>query len=529
MSTNYSKHVSTKSTPQTQPIFGSKDQIKNNEGGYVFKVTNDQILERFLLIGSESGTYYVNEQKLTEENATTIVDMIKSDGLNVLNKVKELVSRAPKRDPAIFVLALVTTYGNQEVKNEAYKLIKDVCKTSTHLFTFCQNIQDLRGWSRGLRKGVASFYTSKTADQVAYQMVKYRQRNGWTHKDVIKLSHTSTKDSQLNNLFITAIDKFNYSIHGFKHPLVDAFEKVQVSSPGEINKTEVISLINEHNLTWEMLPTFMLNNKDVLETLLQNMPMTAMIRNLNRMTKAGLFDSNLSSNTKLVVSKLTNVDLIKKSGLHPINILNSMKVYAQGHGDKGKLTWTPNQTIIDSLEKAFEFSFQTTEKTGKNILVAVDISGSMNTGNVGKMSLSAKEIASALSLTFVKSEPNVDLIWFDTQAYKPKIGARSSYEEVLKNTPNGGGTDCSLAYSYAIQAPQMYDAIIMLTDNETWAGKTHTVQLYNRYKKVNPDCKHIVVGMVANEYSVLTSNDSNVLHIAGFDLAIPQLINNFIK
>lgn len=523
MSTNYSKHVSSKSTPQNKPIFGRTDQVKNNAGGYVFKVNDNHVLDRFILLGTEGGTYYVGEQKLTVENATTIVAAIKADGLNVLKKVKELVTRAPKRDPAIFVLALLTTYGNQEVKNESYKAIKDVCKTSTHLFTFCQNIQDLRGWSRGLRKGVAAFYTSKTSDQIAYQMVKYRQRNGWTHKDVIKLSHPSVQEHTMNSLFSYAIGKTTDP----EFSLINAFESAQ-KCVEKSQITELVELIETHDLTWEMVPTKMLNNKEVLVALLNEMPLTALIRNLNRMTKAGLFDSNLDSNTKLVVSKLTNIDLIKKAGLHPINILNSMKNYARGFGDKGSLTWTPNQKIVDALEEAFELSFKTVEKTNKNILVAVDISGSMS-AQINKMNLSAKEAASALSLTFVKSEPNVDLIWFDTQAYKPKIGARSSYNEVLANTPNGGGTDCSLAYSYAIQAPQMYDAIIMLTDNETWAGKDHTVQLFERYKKVNPNCKHIVVGMAANNYSVLVDSNPNVLHVAGFDLSIPALINNFIK
>lgn len=525
MSVNYSKHVSKKSTPQTKPIFGRTDQVENNAGGYVFKVTDNHILERFILLGTEGGTFYVGEQELTEKNAKTVVNMIKSDGFNVLSKVQELVGRAPKRDPAIFVLALCTSYGNQEVKNKAYTMIKDVCKTSTHLFTFCQNIQDLRGWSRGLRKGVASFYTSKTADQIAYQMVKYRQRNGWTHKDVIKLSHPSTINNNLNTLFAYSIGKtFDNSLF---NPLVNAFEAAQKCTETS-QVTDLIELIENHGLTWEMVPTSMLNNKEVLLALLEDMPMTALLRNLNRMTKAGLFESNLSSTTKSVVSKLTNVDLIKKAGLHPINILNSMRIYAQGRGDKGSLTWNPNQKIVDALETAFELSFSTVEKTNKNILVAVDISASMS-ATVNKMSLSAKEVAAALSLTFVKSEPNVDLIWFDTQAYKPKVGARSSYNEVVNNTPNGGGTDCSLAYTYALQALQSYDAIVMLTDNETWAGNTHAVQLFERYKKINPKCKHVVVGMVANEYSVLVDSDPSVLHVAGFDLAIPSLVNNFIR
>lgn len=521
MSTNYGRHVSNKKTPQTQQLFGA-DQVENNAGGYVFKISNEQLLERFILIGSEGGTFYVSEKNLTVDNAKAIIKMIQNDGLKVLEAVKTLVTRAPKRDPAIFVLALATTYGNQEVKNEAYKLIKSICKTATHLFTFAQNIQDLRGWSRGLRRGVADFYLSKTPDQVAYQMVKYRQRNGWTHKDIIKLTHPATESFHMNELFKYAIGKADPTPVG----LVRAFEHAQSITDGK----SLVKLIQDDKLTWEMIPTASLKDASVLEALLEHMPLTAMIRNLNRMTKAGLFDSNLSPSTKLVVSRLTNVDLLKKAGVHPINLLNSLAVYAQGRGDKGSMTWTPNQKIVDALEEAFELSFQTQEATGKNILLAVDVSGSMHGTNINNMALNAKQIAAALSLTFVKSEPNVDLIWFDTNAYKPSTGKRSSYEEVLNNTPNGGGTDCSQVYKVAIASKQKYDAIITLTDSETWAGDTHAVQLMERYQKgVNPNCKHIVVGMVANNYSVLTDKDPNVLHVAGFDSAIPQLITNFIS
>lgn len=519
MSNVYSKYISNHNTPQTEKLFG-KDQIKNDAEGYVFKVSDNHILERFLILGTEGGTYYSNEEKLTQDNAKTVINMIKYNGELVLSTINNLIDRVPKRDASIFVLALCCTYGDEKTKRISYSMIKDICKTSTHLFTFCQNIQNLRGWSKGLCKGVANWYKIKSNKDIAYQLVKYRQRNGWTHRDVLRLSHPKTIYDSTNDLFRYAVGKKD----SISDSIIEGFEKAQKI----INVNELISLINEYKLTWEMIPTQFLNNKEILITLLPFMPMTALIRNLNRMTIAGLFDSNMSNETKFVTSKFTNIDEIKNANLHPINILNSMKTYSRGTGGKGSLVWTPNQKIVDSLEGAFELSFQTIEPTNKNILVAVDVSGSMYGNQVNKMSLNAKEVAAALSLTFVKSEPNVDLIWFDTQAYKPKVGKRSNYIEVIKNTPNGGGTDCSLPYKYALQSNQKYDIIIMLTDNETWAGSKHTCILQQEYQNINPSCKHVVVGMTAVNYSVLTDKDTNVLHCAGFDSAVPQLINNFI-
>jgi 60 kDa SS-A/Ro ribonucleoprotein len=140
----YPKHIT--ATPQTEPLVG-ESQVKNNAGGYVFAVTKKTMLERFLMLGSEGGTFYVSEQKLTQENAKNIIEMVKENGIEVVNTILEVskASRAPKQDPAIFALALCTTYGDQRTKNAAYSAIASVCRTSTHLFTFCQFIQDLRG------------------------------------------------------------------------------------------------------------------------------------------------------------------------------------------------------------------------------------------------------------------------------------------------------------------------------------------------------------------------------------------------
>ena len=42
-----------------------KDQILNSSDCYVFKADNMEILNRFLIMGTEGGSYYINERKLT--------------------------------------------------------------------------------------------------------------------------------------------------------------------------------------------------------------------------------------------------------------------------------------------------------------------------------------------------------------------------------------------------------------------------------------------------------------------------------
>ena len=88
------------------------------------------------------------------------------------------------------------------------------------------------------------------------------------------------------------------------------------------------------------------------------MPMTAMIRNLGKMTSVGLLNENDREPLDSVCSKLRDVGMLKSARIHPFNVLVALKTYMDGHGDKGKLRWNPNEEILTALEEAFYFSFK---------------------------------------------------------------------------------------------------------------------------------------------------------------------------
>lgn len=514
----YSKHLK---VPQTQPILGRKDMIKNNAGGYVFQVTDKQQLERFLLCGTLGGTYYVKEQKLTLDNAKVIVNLIQKDGMAVLDTVSRLSSekRILKQNTAIFVLALALTYGDELTKQTGYKMIKDICKTSTNLFDFINEINALRGWSSGLRKGVANWYLSKSPEQLAYQITKYRDRNGVTHRDVLRLSHPATKSPEQNEVLKYIVGK---SLDFTKLPsLIEAFDTAQT-----LPTKDLAEQIKRTKLAWEHCPTDQLNNPDVLNALLENMPIMALMRNLNRFAYNNMTDG-MTDTTVNIIRKLTDRQLIEKSGVHPVFVLNAMNQYSKGRGDKSTKTWNANQRIIDAMETAFQASFGNVDSSDKRILVAIDISGSMDAPAAGT-SMTCREVGALQGFLTYKTQPLSELLYFDTKMYEPNFGANVSFREVLKNTRQGGGTDCSLAFQYALTKKRFYDAIVIYTDNETWAGKQHSDALLKEYRKINPDVKVIEIAMEANPYSTLPE-DKNLLRIVGYDSAIPELINNFIK
>ena len=93
------------------------------------------------------------------------------------------------------------------------------------------------------------------------------------------------------------------------------------------------------------------------DALLKKMPMTAMIRNLNKMTFIGLLAEG-SSQVEDVCNKLCNENLLRNARIHPFNMLLALTIYKSGKGEKGCLEWKANVEIAKALEEAFYLSFK---------------------------------------------------------------------------------------------------------------------------------------------------------------------------
>src|SRR5216117_2619253 len=275
MAINYATIFNRRVTPQSQPIPGST-QVANSAGGYSWEVDDWTRFDRFLILGAEGGTYYIAEQDLVKQNHDALVSCIKVDGVRAVNRIVEISDsgRAPKNDPAIFALALVAAHGHAEAKALAFRQLGKVCRFGTHLFHFAEYVNALRGWGRGLRNAVGRWYISREADDLAHQAVKYQQRDGWSHGDLLRLAHPKAPSPQHDAVFrwmLAGADSLGerevkrkirgedrvakYAVVGELPRLIEAFERVKRTS----NVIEVVKLIDEFDLPREAIPTQWLN------------------------------------------------------------------------------------------------------------------------------------------------------------------------------------------------------------------------------------------------------------------------------
>ena len=171
----YRKLFSLRKTPQNQPIPGTS-QVPNDAGGFAWAVNDWTRLDRFLVLGSAEGTFYTKPQKLTIENAEAVTRCIDADGVRVVQRVVEIsqAGRAPKNDPALFVLAICAGMGDQKTRQAALAALPQVARIGTHLFHFLDYVEGFRGWGRGLRRAVGNWYNEMPAERLAFQAVKRR-------------------------------------------------------------------------------------------------------------------------------------------------------------------------------------------------------------------------------------------------------------------------------------------------------------------------------------------------------------------
>lgn len=86
-----------------------------------------------------------------------------------------------------------------------------------------------------------------------------------------------------------------------------------------------------------------------------------------------------------------------------------------------------------------------------------------------------------------------------------------------------GGTDCVLPMRYALGRGRSIDTFAIHTDSETWAGDIHPVEALRRHRAATGiAARLIVVGMVANRFSIADPNDAGMLDVVGFDTSTPR-------
>lgn len=276
---DYTDHFSTKATPQAEPIPGTS-QVPSSAGGFTWPLDDWARLDRFLVLGSEGGTFYVGEHTLTRENARCVARCIAADGTRTINRIVATseTGRAPKNDPAIFSLAMAAKLGDEATRRVAYAALPKVCRIGTHLMQFAHYAQGFGGWGRGMRRAIGAWFNGKPAAELAFQLAKYQSRDGWSNRDLLRLAHPRAASDSHDRLFSWAVtgELPDGANDDSALELIVAMNELRRAD----DVVAVARLVRDKKLPRECVPTEWLRFPEVWDALLAAMPMTALIRNL---------------------------------------------------------------------------------------------------------------------------------------------------------------------------------------------------------------------------------------------------------
>ena len=547
----YLKGFGTRRVSQNTSLPG---QVANDAGGHAWAVDVWTRLRRFLILGSEGGSYYASQSTLTRENALAVEQAVREDGIRAVDEIVRIsrAGRAPKNGPALYALAVAAGLGDEATRKAALAALPQVARTGTHLFLFASFVEGFRGWGRSLRRAVGAWYAAQSPDSLAYQAVKYRQREGVTHRDLLRLAHPAARVGSGNPTLDVSDEHArlfewivrDHAVDGLPR-LVEGFVRAQAASTAR----ESAALVREYGLPREALQPEHLTSPEVWTALLDGMPMTALIRNLATMTRVGVIAPG-SDGTARAVAQLGDAERIRAARVHPIALLAALRTYASGRGVRGRGEWAAVREIVDALDAAFYTAFGNVEPAGTRLLLALDVSGSMASGNVaGVPGLSPRDASAALALVTAATETQFEIVGFHAgrggwksggkrPGWSPDgltplaISPRQRLDDAVKAVSDlpFGGTDCALPMLYATAKRRLIDTFVIYTDSETWAGDIHPVQALRAYRQASGiDARLVVVGMVSNGFSIANPADQGMLDVVGFDTATPQLISDFAR
>ena len=519
---DYSQHINIRQTPQTSPILG-EDQVKNNAGGYGYAVDDWSRLQRFLILGTEGGTYYVHEHKLTLANAKVVERCIRADGRRTVDLIVAISDggRAPKNDPALFALAMATSFGDTATRKQAWYALQKVARTGTHFFTFCgYRKNSFGGFNRLGKQGIGRWMQRQQVNDLGYQMAKYQHRNGWTWRDVLRLARPRP-DGIHDRLF-------EWACRGTLHPDLPSFIRGLKAIQTAASSQDAAAIVSEYHLTREMIPTKFLDKPQVWRALLPNTPITALMRNLGNLTRIGVIKP-LADDTEAICQQLTHREALKRARIHPLVLLMALKTYSSGHGMRGQGKWEPVAQIVEALETALPMTFDFVEPTGKRFYVGLDVSGSMGWPS-SLMGISCAEAGAMLALTTAKTEQHYVIRGFSDGMCDLGITRQDSFCDAIDKTRShtSGATDCALPMIHALDTGIPIDLFLIITDNETWYGSIHPMQALREYRrKTGIPAKLCVLAMTANKVSIADPQDGGCLDIVGLDTSVPTVLADF--
>ena len=137
----------------------------------------------------------------------------------------------------------------------------------------------------------------------------------------------------------------------------------------------------------------------------------------------------------------------------------------------------------------------------------------------------------SVALMTAATEPQTHIVGFGDTLVPLPLSPSMRLDDAVRAVSGlpFGATDCALPMIWARENKIEVDVFAVYTDSETWFGKVHPVKALQQYRDaMGRPARLIVVGMVANKFSIADPDDGGMLDVVGFDTSAPGLMREFV-
>ena len=137
-----------------------------------------------------------------------------------------------------------------------------------------------------------------------------------------------------------------------------------------------------------------------------------------------------------------------------------------------------------------------------------------------------------MALIVARTEPNHLILGVNTAPVELRISPSMRLDASMNVVQRAiaGGTDLSVPARWLASEGLVVDGVVTLTDNETWAGRSHPAEAMALYREqVGKPVRNIVAAMASTSHSIGDPGDPLTLQCSGLDATIPEVIRGFVN
>lgn len=518
----------------------------NSAGGSAYQMTDKHALAQLAATGTFGSTFYVSAD-------------------DQLAKVKELVNKV---DPEF--IAKVAVYARQKgfMKDmPAYLAATLAAKNPALLAKVFERVIDdgkmIRNFVQIIRSGVTgrkslgslpkkliNKWINKTKDEALFRA---SVGNDPSLADVMKLTHPSPDNDRRAALYGYILGKEQAS-EGKPQVQPIATKSGKKGVIRRYNAEALPEIIKQYenfkktktgpvpNVEFRLLTSLDLTREHWVE-IAKNAPWHMTRMNLNTFKRHGVFD--VPGMTDLIAKKLSDKETISKVKVFPYQLLAA---YLNVEAD------IPVQ-ITNALQDAMEHATLNIPQIDGNVVVCVDVSGSMSsasvTGDRGSVTskIRAIDVAALVGASILRKNPNARVLPFEgdvVPASRCKLNPRDSVmtNAGILRSVGGGSTNCSAPLTLLNRENAKGDLVVFVSDNESWVDSgrgnygygyyggvhrgTATMVEFQKIKARNPNAKMVCIDLTPNT-TMQAIDREDILNIGGFSDSCFEIISEFAR